>query len=551
MHPSTQTHPRHLPEIAFTARSHALTIGCGVLAMMGFISQSWILLSIGICGWTSLLLLLLEYRRALADSFESIKPSNAIQKESSAPMRAGQEENFLFTWNGIHRQILIRGMQWHHSKYIQSHFVLHTQTTRIHTRVYKQNIYIKSMVPGSFALYGVALQLTDGWSLFKTSRYIATPLSIRVLPKIPLAKGLRIGQKLRTFHLAQSGVPQKRIGTGTELHDIREYRAGDARRLISWKHSLRHRKWMCRDFETEAPLTSYLLLDIGQSMREGRLGERALDHAHNIVSTFTKIATEQRDPVGLISFDGSIFKHERASTGKKQLYSILRHLEQIHHITERTFANITIHSLCSIVNRFLWDTYTLASKEGTHLPSSRQSVEYIWDYIQQHETLQLPPSWESDQELIDHILRIFCQHKGIEIPYRYHQWTTYKSVGLNESLDVALGHMKGGQLIVVISDLNDILHWGGTLERLRRARYKRHHVIFLSPFSPWFSESHKHKGKTNTMLNEVLLMEQWNRRKRIQKQLAPLGIPLLSIEPDTAPQTLLYHLNRLRQGGRL
>lgn len=538
-------------EVAVSTRGHMLLLFCGALALLGIIQTSWIFLVAGVGGWVALLLMLLQFRTDLLQGLEHNQLQGLFEQQAHTSFRAGQLGTIHFHLRGVRARFRIRKLEMHHSAYLSSHISLRGQHNELRSsQTFQSEVTLTTPVAGKFMLHGMALHLEDPFSLFRASRYIHCPESLRVLPKTPISRAMRRGNKPKIFIQQHRGAPQRRPGSGTNLHDIREYRPGDPRRLIAWKHSLRHRKLLCREFESESPLTTYLLLDIGQSMREGDLGERKLDAGCEIISAFAKSATEQRDSVGLITFDGAIYQHHKPASGQKQFHAILHHLTGLHQIVDRDFAHTTLGSLCHFVGQYLWREGMLAGPGGRVAPSSRQTVEFVWDTIQSHPDLSLPKEWESDQELIDTVLRAFCKHIGLEIPYRYRQWVTYKAAGLRASLDAAINHMQGGQLIVVLSDLGDILHWDGIQQSLRRARQKKHHVVFLSPFSPWFSKPARNESEERAILRELLTLEQWNWRTRIQQMTNPLGIPLLSLDADTAPQILLQRLQKLRLGGR-
>lgn len=551
-----QAKPPQLPEVVFSWRGRLCLVLCSLLAILGLVQQSWIFLLAGLGGWIACLMMLLQFRVDLRQGLEHDGFEGAFVTLPGGTCRAGYGGEVAFRLTGNRRCFLLHQVNAHHSAYLDASY--HDKGPAFALKPnqpFELVLSLDTPVAGRFMLHGVELHLEDQLSLFRTTRYVHCPSPLRVLPAMPLSRGQRQGRKVQLFSHPQRGAPQKRPGTGSDLRDIREYRPGDARRLIAWKHSLRHRKLLCREFESESPISTYLLLDIGQSMREGEPGKRKLDYGSEVISAFTKSAIEERDSIGFISFDGKLYQHLPLGFGNKQFQALLRHLGDLHQIVDRDFAHITLGSLCHLVSQFLWEEQVLSGVGGRAPAHSRQTVEFIWDYIHQHPDLKLPKEWESDQDLIDEVLRMFCQHAGIELPYRYRQWVTYKAAGLRMALEEATNRLQGGQLLVVVSDLGDILHWDGIMRALRRARQKRHHVIFLSPFSPWFTERghtpHSQKEREEQeVLADLLTLEQWTWRKRIQKLLAPLGIPVLSLDAETAPAALLERLRRLRSSGR-
>ena len=62
--------------------------------------------------------------------------------------------------------------------------------------------------------------------------------------------------------------PQHQKGSGTEFEALRDYAPGLDLRTIDWKHSARHRKLLCKEFETERNHHVMLALDTGRLMAE-------------------------------------------------------------------------------------------------------------------------------------------------------------------------------------------------------------------------------------------------------------------------------------------
>ena len=527
----------------------AFLMGCA--ALTGLMTKSAILLFLGLGGWFVLLLGLLQFRVNIARGIEASEVEASFDLEKYGPYRTTKAGQLSFQFEGVEGPVYIWQLRMRHSVYLKSEpQKLPEQWCPARQGDRDRTIEFEMPVAGRFMVFGVEVHFEDRWKLFRTWRYYRIPTPIRVLPLVPFTRLQRGGTVLRTTWQQQNGAPQKRRGTGTDLRDIREYLPGDSRRSIVWKHSLRHQKLLCRDFESEAPIHTYLLLDIGQSMREGNIGERKLDYACEVVSVFAKQALAQRDSVGLISFDGQIFHHDLPGNKKVQFQKILLHLEKLHQISEPDFSALGLNELCEWVSHHLFCEGLLAAQGGKEKPALRPTVEYVWDYIQQNPDLHFPKKWGSQQELIDIVLRSFCKDVGLELPYRYHQWVTRKSNGLADSIEEALKHLRGGQLLVVISDFGDILHWDGIFNALRLAKQRRHHIIFLSPFSPWFiREDGPNKDSTAAVLQEILTLEQWTWRKRVQRSVGSLGIPVISADSKDAPIVLLDRLRRLRQRG--
>lgn len=539
-------------ELRFTARGLCLLVSFAVLALLGSVQQSWWLMGAGLFGWTGLFLVWLQYR---LDLESNLHPQHLQLRWCYAeqPYRAGHEAPLSIELTPSFAPLFLHRITFRHSVYLHSFFSAHSPKHRSLSphKMHRITCQLSTPILGDFPLYGVEIAFTDRFRLFEHQRYLRMPATLRVMPQLPLANLQRKGRQTRPLRAVTNGIPQRRPGSGAELHDIREYRPGDSRRSIVWKHSLRLRKMLCRDFESETPMSVHLLLDIGQSMREGTLGQRKIDHATHVAIAFSKTALAQQDRIGLISFDGEVLEHLRPDRGKKQLHRVLKHLQSLQNLTDPRFADMTLPELFSLTAHFLYREGFLAAPSGRVPCASRPMLHYLWDIIRQHPHLEFPASWKSDEELVMKVLRTVAGHLGLELPYRYHQWATQKAAGLATALEDAVRSMHGGQLIVVLSDLGDILHWDRVMQALRLARQHRHHVIFLSPFSPWFAVPQPERDPTMAILQELLTLEQWTWRRRLQRMIGRLGFSVLSVDPKEAPLLLSERLQRLRQSGRL
>ncbi|MEJ2619724.1 MAG: DUF58 domain-containing protein, partial [Candidatus Thiodiazotropha sp.] len=106
-------------------------------------------------------------------------------------------------------------------------------------------------------------------------------------------------------HLSQMGVRRRqRRGEGSDFHQLREYRLGDALRQIDWKASSRHRKLISKEYQDERDQQLVFLLDCGRHMRHRDQQGAHLDHVLNAMLLLSYVADRQGDGVGFLSFGG-------------------------------------------------------------------------------------------------------------------------------------------------------------------------------------------------------------------------------------------------------
>ncbi|MBO0754263.1 MAG: DUF58 domain-containing protein, partial [Bradyrhizobiaceae bacterium] len=152
------------------------------------------------------------------------------------------------------------------------------------------------------------------------------PLSlIRFVRRIPLDAVIDVISDIRGVHNAALqffardailGVKvQHQQGEGTEFEALREYAPGLDSRRVDWKRSARHRKLLCKEFETERNHHIILAFDTGYLMREPVNKVARLDHAINAGLVLSWIALRSGDLVGTYGFDAVVRSYQAPARG--------------------------------------------------------------------------------------------------------------------------------------------------------------------------------------------------------------------------------------------
>ncbi len=119
----------------------------------------------------------------------------------------------------------------------------------------------------------------------------------------------------------------KKIGSGVEFADYREYVPGDDPRHIDWNLYARLQKLFLRLFEEEEDLYVYILLDISKSMT---LGEpNRLDYARRVAASLAYITLNNLDRVSLITFGEKLEGRLPPHRGKKNIFKVLKFLDRL------------------------------------------------------------------------------------------------------------------------------------------------------------------------------------------------------------------------------
>jgi hypothetical protein len=288
----------------------------------------------------------------------------------------------------------------------------------------------------------------------------------------------------------------RRRGMGGELRELREYVPGDPFKLIAWKASARSPfgRPLVRELEREMVLTHYLLLDIGGTMREGPPGQWKLDHAIELCLGYAATALGDGDRLGLIAFDGAIYRHCKPGDGPTQRLLVCERLLEVMNVVEEGFVAATDGELVEAVARYLRQQEGLDAQ--VHRPPAledqaawaelavtpNREMYSIKQLVAAARRLLPPPKpgavvAKSDLEL----LRQLCRHLGIELPYGQRAAAS-RMAGLSTALELAA--QTGGARLVLLSDLLG-LGLEDDAPQLRRAvalcRRRGHQLLCIRP----------------------------------------------------------------------
>jgi len=95
-------------------------------------------------------------------------------------------------------------------------------------------------------------------------------------------------------------------GFSVEFTDYRQYSPGDDLRYLDWRLLARSDRYYIKRFEDETNLRCHLLVDMSKSMGYGTVGWSKAEYAKTAAATFAYFLAQQRDAVGLMTFDQSI-----------------------------------------------------------------------------------------------------------------------------------------------------------------------------------------------------------------------------------------------------
>lgn len=119
----------------------------------------------------------------------------------------------------------------------------------------------------------------------------------------------------------------KKVGSGLEFADFRQYVAGEDVKNVDWRTYLRLDKLILRMFEEEADLPIYLFFDASGSMDHGVPSK--FDYARKVAAALTYIGVLNLDRVNLVGYADGIAHEMSSGRGRHQVWQAFRFLESV------------------------------------------------------------------------------------------------------------------------------------------------------------------------------------------------------------------------------
>lgn len=117
-------------------------------------------------------------------------------------------------------------------------------------------------------------------------------------------------------------------GFSVEFTEYRQYTPGDDPRYLDWKLFARSDRYYLKRFEDETNLRCYLLVDLSRSMGYGSLAYDKATYAKTAAATIAYFLSQQRDGVGLVTFDDVLHDYLPARHRPGHLHRIFVALER-------------------------------------------------------------------------------------------------------------------------------------------------------------------------------------------------------------------------------
>ena len=117
-------------------------------------------------------------------------------------------------------------------------------------------------------------------------------------------------------------------GFSVEFSEYRQYTPGDDPRYLDWRLYARSDRYYIKRFEDETNLRCWLLVDLSRSMSFGTEAYDKAEYAKTAAATLAYYLTQQRDAVGLLTFDETLTEFLPARYRPGHLHRLMLGLER-------------------------------------------------------------------------------------------------------------------------------------------------------------------------------------------------------------------------------
>lgn len=145
--------------------------------------------------------------------------------------------------------------------------------------------------------------------------------------------------------------PQFQKGSGTEFESLREYLPGLDPRGIDWKHSARHYKLLCKEFQTERNHHVVLAIDTGRLMVENLDGIPKLDRGFQALLLLAYVSLKAGDRVGFCAFDARTRAFLAPASGFGVMGRVQNSFAALDYTTEETNFTLALTELSGRLRR--------------------------------------------------------------------------------------------------------------------------------------------------------------------------------------------------------
>jgi len=262
---------------------------------------------------------------------------------------------------------------------------------------------------------------------------------------------------------------------GEEYEGVREYAPGDNLSIIDWKSSSRLQTLLTKVLESHEHGMVYIMLDVSKSMRKSYKKVSKLNHGIMLSMQISKVFLAHENMTGFIAFD-----------------------------------EYSIHSNISPSRR--GSQYSNILSILTTLPDAFDVKEYD---LREYEQMEVD---ENTKSFLSSLMPFLSKTKKKFISPTF---SSGAFAAVNQITEIE----GGGSLIIAISDLESNV--APIVSALRKASKKRHKVVLITPYSPWYGVRIEDMDTTEA---EELYQNYLNKKRNLVK-LKSAGVEVIEESP--------------------
>jgi len=189
----------------------------------------------------------------------------------------------------------------------------------------KFSYVLEPKVRGEYALGPLSITVKDRLGFNSLERIVPDSVDdILIYPPYEDIKRIEILGSKRSLQLNFGAQRSKQKGLGSEFYGMRRYVFGDQFRLIDWKASVRTRKLIVKEFESERDVTVIIMVDSSSTMAGGAIENTKFEYSIRGCMLLTKVALTRRDSVGIFTFsDKKNVNFLKPNSGDDHFYQVL------------------------------------------------------------------------------------------------------------------------------------------------------------------------------------------------------------------------------------
>jgi len=179
---------------------------------------------------------------------------------------------------------------------------------------------------GEYTWGNLRVRQLGRWGLAWSAWSMPQSQTVAVYPDLVGLRSLTIRLTLQTTGNIRRA---RRLGTGTEFAELREYATGDDPRLIDWKATARRNRVLVKVLEPEQEQTLIVLLDRGRLMTAQVQGLARFDWGLNATLALALAGLHRGDLVGVGVFDRQLHTWIPPERGQSHLAHLIERLTPI------------------------------------------------------------------------------------------------------------------------------------------------------------------------------------------------------------------------------